>query len=59
MQDQIAEMIKMPNNSISALELAKKIYNDSMKVNERLKADLSNRLTPLEKLLRTKTYDRD
>lgn len=47
MQDQIAEMIKMPNNSISALDLAKKIYNDSMKANERLKADLSNRLTPL------------
>ena len=59
MQDQIAEMIKMPNNSIPALDLAKKIYNDSMKANERLKADLSNRLAPLEKLLRAKTYDRD
>jgi hypothetical protein len=58
-QDQIAQMIKMPNNSISALDLAMRIYNDSMKSNERLKNELTNKLTPLEKRLRSKTYDKD
>jgi hypothetical protein len=58
-QDQIAQMIKMPNNSISALDLAMRIYNDSRKSNERLKNELTNKLTPLEKRLRSKTYDKD
>lgn len=32
-RDQIAEVIKMPNGAISALDLAKRIFNDSMKNN--------------------------
>lgn len=59
MQQQIAEMIKMPNNSISALDLAKRIYNDSMNSNERLKNDITSKLAPLEKKLRTKIYEKE
>jgi hypothetical protein len=44
-QGQIAQMIKMSNNSISALDLVMRIYNDSMKSNERLKNELTNKLT--------------
>lgn len=47
MQQQITEMIKMPNNSISALDLAKRIYNDSMNSNEKLKNDITSKLAPL------------
>jgi hypothetical protein len=58
-QDQIVQMIKMSNNSISALDLTIRINNDNMKSNERLKNELTNKLTPLEKRLRSKAYDKD
>ena len=32
-RDQISEVIKMPNGTISALDLAKRNFNDSMKTN--------------------------
>ena len=32
-RQQIADVIKKPDSSISALELAKRVYNDSMKAN--------------------------
>jgi hypothetical protein len=58
-RDQIASVLRTPNQTISALDLAKRIYNDSMKSNELLKNDLTAQLAPLEKILSTRIYERD
>ena len=49
----------MPNGTISALDLAKRNFNDSMKNNEKQRADISAKLEPLEKTLWQKNYERD
>jgi hypothetical protein len=49
-------MFQMPNASISALDLAKRIYNESMKHNEQLKTDLTVKLGPLERTHRQRNY---
>lgn len=56
LRQKIAEAIKKPDSSISALELAKRVYNDSMKANQKLKSELNSRLESLYQKLRQKSY---
>ena len=54
-----AKVMRMPNASLSALDLAKRIYNDSMKRNEQRKTDLAAKLDLHEGALRHRIFERD